>query len=146
MTLIISCSAPKNSGFRLVAQKMDSLNNATRKQSVLKHFHIAKRYKSNSTTYEELDSIALNMGRTYGTGHHIFWVNFFSSNRHRRSDRAFFNENDSLEIIKKKLNLVNYRFENGFFREKQIIKDGKILPPIDVQIIFDSKPKINFVN
>ncbi|MGF1923836.1 MAG: hypothetical protein ACQUHE_06625 [Bacteroidia bacterium] len=129
-------------------QKSDSVLNGGSRMKVLRHYYVAKGYRSSSPSYSELDSIALKLGRSIGRDYDMFWVNFFSSSKQYKKDSVFFVKSDSLTLVKKRKNLVNYYFRTGFFREKQIIKDGKVLPPFyeDVKVAMDSIPKTYFVN
>ena len=147
LCLILYSCAATTSGFKLISEKqsVSKLNGSDFK--ILREYYVAKSYKSKSPTYSELDSLALALGHTKGKNYNLYYASYFSSRQFSKADSVFFNSNDSISIIRRNVNLVNYIFKNGLFREKQIIKNGKILKPkYDVDIKFNDAPDIKFYN
>jgi len=137
----VGCSSKKDFSIVLVHQRLSQ-------HTYLKEYYVLKNYKSDSMQKKKIDSLALELGRGKGRPYRFYSANFFISSHRYKIDTTFFRNADSLSMITKRKNLFNYLFYNGGFREKQIIKDGKILPPLydSVRVIYNSNPVITFEN
>ncbi len=137
---LFGCKTERVLRIQLVNQKLSS--------SYLKEYYVVQNYHFDSIANRKIDSTAMVLGRSEGRNYHFYTANFFVSSKKIKKDSLYFQNTDSLSLSKNRKNLVNYFFYDGQFREKQTIKDGKIVPPKyeSVNIIQNTTPVIKMVN